>query len=303
MNPITVSNVSKSFKTRGLEVKALSNVSLEVKEGEIFGLLGPNGAGKTTLINVIINLLTPDEGKVTIFGQTPGPNILKQINVIAGGSQFHWAMTPNDILNFFANIYNIPNKKERISELAKLLKIEHLMDRKTSWFSTGERLRVAFAKALLNKPKLLLMDEPTLGLDPDAARNVRDEVKRLNKEEGMAILLTSHYMHEVEQLCDRIAFIYNGRIVDVGNVKEVKLKHFATYDVILTLDKKPAATFVKENKLEAKGNRVRATLNNEDAMSTLIAKAHEAGYLIKDIAIKKPTLEDYFIKVLGEHEP
>ncbi|MCX6708216.1 MAG: ABC transporter ATP-binding protein, partial [Candidatus Woesearchaeota archaeon] len=208
----------------------------------------------------------------------------------------------NDVLNFFANIYQIPNKKERISELAKLLKIEHLMDRKIDRFSTGERLRIAFAKALLNKPKLLLMDEPTLGLDPDAARNVRDEVRRLNKEEGMAILLTSHYMHEVEQLCDRIAFIYNGKIVDVGNVKEVKLKHFATYDVIITLDKKPTATFVKENNLQAKKNRIRATLNNEDAMSTLIAKVHEAGYLVKDIAIKKPTLEDYFIKVLGEHE-
>ncbi len=300
MNPITVSNVSKTFIIKNAEIKALSNVSLEVKQGEIFGLLGPNGAGKTTLINVMLNLLTPDEGEVKILGETPNPDVLRQINVVAGGSQFHWAMTPRDVLNFFANIYNIPNKKERINELVKLLKLEHLLDRKITWFSTGERLRVAFAKALLNKPKLLLMDEPTLGLDPDVARNVRNEVQRLNKEEGMTILLTSHYMHEVEQLCDRIAFIYEGKIVDVGEVKEVKLKHFATYDIILTLDKKPTTAFAKEHGLQVKGNRVRATLHDEDAMSTLMAEVHKAGYLVKDISIKKPTLEDYFIKVLGE---
>ncbi len=300
MNPITVSNVSKTFIIKNTEIKALSNVSLEVKQGEVFGLLGPNGAGKTTLINMMLNLLTPDEGNVTILGQPPSPDVLRQINVVAGGSQFHWAMTPRDVLNFFANIYNIPNKKERINELVTLLKLEHLLDRKITWFSTGERLRVAFAKALLNKPKLLLMDEPTLGLDPDVARNVRNEVQRLNKEEGMTILLTSHYMHEVEQLCDRIAFIYEGKIVDVGEVKEVKLKHFATYDIILTLDKKPTAAFAKEHGLQVKGNRVRATLHDEDAMSTLMAEVHKAGYLVKDISIKKPTLEDYFIKVLGE---
>ena len=300
MNPIVVTNVSKTFGKKDQKFKALSNVSLEVKEGEIFGLLGPNGAGKTTLINVMLNLLIPDEGEVRILGEKPIPDVLNKINVVAGGSEFHWALTPTDILKFFAKIYQVPNGQERINELAELLEIKHLMNRKVSWFSTGERLRVAFAKALLNKPKLLLMDEPTLGLDPDIARNVRNEVERLNKEEGTTILLTSHYMHEVEQLCDRIAFIYKGRIVDIGEVKEVKLKRFATYDVILTLNKKPTAKFVKENKLEAKGNRVRATLHDEEAMSTLLAETHLAGYLVKDVSIKKPTLEDYFIKVLGE---
>ncbi len=300
MNPIVVSNISKTFKSKGKDIQALKNVSLEVKPGEIFGLLGPNGAGKTTLINIMLNLLLPDEGSVSILGEKPSPEILNKINVVAGGSEFHWALTPNDILAFYSEIYNIPNPKERVQELVQMLKIEHLMDRKFSWFSTGERLRVAFAKALLNKPKLLLMDEPTLGLDPDAARQVRKEVQRLNREEGMTILLTSHYMHEVEQLCNRIAFIYKGQIVDTGDVKSVKLKHFGTYDIILHLDKKPNAAFAKKHNLSVKENRLRATLSSEDALSDLLAAIHEAGYKIRDIAMKKPTLEDYFIKVLGE---
>lgn len=300
MNPIAVKNVSKTFKSKKHEIKALQNISFEVKSGEIFGLLGPNGAGKSTLINILLNLLLPDSGSVEILGEKPCPKVLKRINVVAGGSEFHWALTPNDILTFYSKIYQIPNPKERVQELVALLKIEHLMDRKFSWLSTGERLRVAFAKALLNKPELLLMDEPTLGLDPDVARQVRNEIQRLNKETGMTILLTSHYMHEVEQLCTRIAFIYKGQIADTGDVKSVKLKHFGTYDVILHLDKKPSAAFVKEHKLQVKGEKIRATLSTEEGLSTLLSAVHEKGYKIRDIAMKKPTLEDYFIKVLGE---
>lgn len=300
MNPIVVQNVSKTFKGRGLKIEALKNISFEVHKGEIFGLLGPNGAGKSTLINIMLDLLLPDQGSVTIFGQKPCADVLRRINAISGGSEFHWALTPKDILTFFAKVYQIQNPDKRIQELVDLLKIDYLMDRKFSWLSTGERLRVAFAKALLNKPEILLMDEPTLGLDPDVARQVRKEIQRLNKETGMTILLTSHYMHEVEQLCNRIAFIYEGKIVDIGDVKSVKLKRFGSYDVVLKLDRKPSLTFVKRHNLEVKDTRVKATLTSEDALSTLLSSVHESGYKIKDIALRKPTLEDYFIKVLGE---
>lgn len=300
MNPIVVKNVSKTFGAgKKWEVQALKNVSFEVKKGEIFGLLGPNGAGKTTLINIMLNLLSPDTGSVQILGEKPGPAVLSKINVISGGSEFHWGLKPRAILQYYADLYQIPNPESRIDELVKLLKMEHMMDRKFSWMSTGEKLRVAFAKALLNKPKLLLMDEPTLGLDPDVARSVRKEV-RLLKESGTTILLTSHYMHEVEMLCDRIGFVYKGRLADIGEVKEVKLKHFSTYDVLLTLDRKPSAAFVKQHKLRVKDRKIRATLEGEDALSDLLAAVHKAGYAIKDMGMKKPTLEDYFIKVLGQ---
>jgi ABC-2 type transport system ATP-binding protein len=300
MNPIVVKNVSKTFGAgKKWEVQALKNVSFEVKKGEIFGLLGPNGAGKTTLINIMLNLLSPDTGSVRILGESPGPSVLNKINVISGGSEFHWALKPRAILQYYADLYQIPDPDARIDELVKLLKMERIMDRKFSWMSTGEKLRVAFAKALLNKPKLLLMDEPTLGLDPDVARNVRKEVRSL-KEAGTTILLTSHYMHEVEMLCDRIGFVYKGQLVDIGEVKEVKLKNFSTYDVLLTLDRKPSAAFVKAHKLRVKDRKVRATLEGEDALSDLLAAMHKAGYAIKDMGMKKPTLEDYFMKVLGQ---
>jgi len=300
MHPIVVKHVSKTFGKGARAVRALHDVSFEIRDGEIFGLLGPNGAGKTTLINILLDLLTPDTGTIEILGQRPGPAVFSEMNLVAGGSQFHWALTPADIFTFFAKLYEIPRPKERIAELVRLLRIEHLMDRKFSWLSTGEKLRVAFVKAMLNKPRLLLMDEPTLGLDPDVARMVRKEVQRINREEGTTILLTSHYMHEVEQLCDRIGFLYKGEMVDIGEVKDVKLKHFGSYDVILTLDKEPSAAFVQEHHARAKGTKVRVVLTTEDAMSTLLAQTHQAGYRIRDIAIKKPTLEDYFVKVLGE---
>lgn len=298
MHPITVNNIRKTFSGRGWKIEALKGVSFDVKEGEIFGLLGPNGAGKTTIMNIMINLLTPDAGSVELLGKKPTSDVLKQINVISGGSQFHWALNPRQILQFFANVYEIPNPKQRIDELVQLLKMEHLMTRRFSWLSTGEKLRVAFAKGMINKPRVLLMDEPTLGLDPDVARDVRKEVQRLNKEEGTTILLTSHYMHEVEQLCDRIAFIYQGEIVDTGDVKEVKRKQFETYDVIVTLDKEPSAAFLKARGATAKGTKVKATLHDEEALSVFLAELHKAGYRVKDIGLKKPTLEDYFVKML-----
>lgn len=300
VNPIVVSHISKTFRTKTQAIIALNDVTFEVQEGEIFGLLGPNGAGKSTLINVLLNLLTPSSGSVSLLGEKPGPRVLSQINVIAGGSEFHWALTPRDILSFYAQVYQVQKPKERIVQLASLLKIHYLLDRKFSWLSTGERLRIAFAKAMLNRPKLLLMDEPTLGLDPDVAKDVRAEIQRLNKEEGTTILLTSHYMHEVEQLCNRIAFISAGKIVDIGEVKDVKLKHFGTYEVTVTLDRKPKGNLLNAHVLELDQNRIKATLKDEESLSTLLALIHESGYRVNDIAIKKPTLEDYFIKMLHE---
>jgi ABC-2 type transport system ATP-binding protein len=297
MDPLIVTNVSKTFPTKNGEVKALQDISFEVKRGEIFGLLGPNGAGKTTLMNVMLNLLTPDTGSVTILCEKPGPKVFSRINLIAGGSEFHWALQPKDILNFYATIYQIKNPQKKIAELVKLLKIEDLMERKFSWLSTGERLRVAFAKALLNDPTLLLMDEPTLGLDPDVAKQVRKEILRLNKEKGMTILLTSHYMQEVEQLCDRIAFISKGKIIDIGEVKEVKLKHFSTYDVKIRLDKKAAKGEFNIHGCKVNGDKMSVTLKDEESLSELLSQIHQQGYKIKDIEVSKPTLEDYFIKV------
>lgn len=230
-NVLEIINVSKQFKRKSGNKErfyALRNVSLQIREGEIFAILGPNGAGKTTLMNIIMNLLYPDSGRVRIFGNNPGHrDVFSRMGYVSGDGRFHWSLTPIDILNVGGMLYGIKRKErtERIRELVRLFGLENVMRSKFDVLSTGERMKLAFAYALMHRPKLLLLDEPTLGLDPDAAINVRKEIKRINRELKTTIVLTSHYMHEVEQLARRIAFVNKGEVKDLGTLAAIKKKH------------------------------------------------------------------------------
>ncbi|MEM5808146.1 MAG: ABC transporter ATP-binding protein [Candidatus Aenigmatarchaeota archaeon] len=227
MKAVEIRNVSKIFKVYGRKFYALKNVSLDVNQGEILALIGPNGSGKTTLINIILGLLLPEKGRIKIFGKSiEDEDFHKNVNLASGEEKFHWMMTVEDVLNFFGLVYGLDTstRKQRIKELVSLLGLSNIMKRRFEWLSTGERMRLALAKALLNKPKLLLLDEPTLGLDPEIATKIRNEIKKLNKIYRVTILLTSHYMHEVEQLADRFAFINKGKIVEVGEISQLKRK-------------------------------------------------------------------------------
>lgn len=227
MKAIEIQNVSRKFKVYGKEFYALKDVSLTINKGEVFALVGPNGSGKTTLLNIILNMLTPNTGQVKILGKdTRDKNFLEKINYASGEERFHWALTVFDILDFYGRVYGLDGKerKVRIEELAKFIGLTDILDRRFDGLSTGERMRLAFAKALLNKPRILLLDEPTLGLDPDVSRKVRKEIKRLNKRYKTTIFLTSHYMPEIEQLADRIALIKEGKIIEVGKLKDITKK-------------------------------------------------------------------------------
>lgn len=227
MSVIEVSGVSKQFGKGKGRFYALKDVSLAVKEGEILGILGPNGAGKTTLLNIIMGIVYADSGSVSIFGEGAGKRGAVKIGYVSGEERFHWALTPFDILTFGGRLYGLGaiERKQRTAELLKLFGLEKVALRKFDVLSTGEKMRLAFAYALINKPKLLLLDEPTLGLDPDIAIKVRKEIKRISSELGTTIVLTSHYMQEVEQLCRRIAFINKGRIMHIGSVTDIRKKH------------------------------------------------------------------------------
>ena len=298
---LEVNNVTKSFGSKK-KFYALRNVSFKIKEGEVFGLLGPNGAGKTTLINAIIGTITPDSGSVSVLGFPTLREVYEQVNGVSGDTYFHWALKGKDILNFYGMAYGIPKDelKKRIKEMVALFEIEDLMDKKFTWLSTGERMRLAFAKALLNHPRLLLLDEPTLGLDPDIAVKVRTTIKDINRKFGTSVLLTSHYMQEVELLCNRIAFINQGRIVDIGEVKKVKLKHFNTYDVGLKVRKVTNAQALKRAGFKIMNNNLYISLSIKDDLSKTLAVIHKLGIEILDIKVKKPSLEDYFIKLKSE---
>lgn len=222
MAAIDIKNVSRRFKVYGKEFYALREVSLAIEEGEIFALVGPNGSGKTTLLNIILGLLTPTSGDVKIFGQVPSRSSLT-MNLASGDERFNGSLTVLDVLRFFARVYGLgPAEREsRIDELVKFFGIQKLIERRFDGLSTGEKMRLAFAKAMLNKPRILLLDEPTLGLDPDIARRVRVQIKQLKSEWGTTILLTSHYMVEIEQLADRVALIKEGRILEIGTIEDV----------------------------------------------------------------------------------
>lgn len=225
MKAIEIRNVSKKFKVLGQEFYALKDVSLDVNQSEILALIGPNGSGKTTLINIILGLLIPEKGAIKIFGKSvENGNILEKINLASGEEKFHWMMTVADVLNFFSRVYGLSSsvRKQRIEELVQLLGLSNILKRRFDGLSTGERMRLALAKALLNRPKILFLDEPTLGLDPEIAIRIRKEIKRLNQIYKITILLTSHYMHEVEQLADRFAFINKGKIIEVGKISRFK---------------------------------------------------------------------------------
>ena len=230
MTAIEIKNVSKKFRVMGKEFYALRDVTLGVRDKEILALVGPNGSGKTTLLNIITGLLIPDAGYVKILGKNvlDNPDIIERVGFVSGEARFHWALTMRDVLNFYGIVYGIGKAKreKRIEELSSFFGFTDLLSRRFDGLSTGERMRLSFAKALLNNPRILLLDEPTLGLDPDISVKLRKEIKHINKAFGTAILLTSHYMKEVHQLADSVAFILQGRIRDVRNTKGIDLDKY-----------------------------------------------------------------------------
>src|SRR5687768_434359 len=197
---------------------AVDGVDLQIERGEIFGLLGPNGAGKSTTIRMLCTLLEPTSGTA----QVNGFDVVKQANevrrslgtVLAGERSIYWKLTGRENLEYFAALYHIPAEiaKQRVDELIERMELKDRANELVEKYSTGMRQRIAIAKALLARPPILLLDEPTLGLDPQAARRVRELIAEL-KQEGHTILLTTHYMEEADQLSDRIGIIDTGKII------------------------------------------------------------------------------------------
>ncbi len=217
---VQVKNLTKTFK----QFKAVDDLSFEIGEGEIIGLLGPNGAGKTTTLHLLLGLVAPTEGEIFIFGKnlkTHRQEILQEMNFTSPYVSLPYRLRVAENLLVFANLYNVEHPKTRIAELLELFEIKHLKDKPIAYLSAGENTRVGLCKALLNKPKLLLLDEPTVSLDPEIAHQAREILLKIQKEEHTAILYTSHNMAEVEKMCQRIIFLNHGRIIASGTPIEI----------------------------------------------------------------------------------
>jgi len=212
---IEVANLRKEFQG----TVALANVSFEVKRGEIVGLLGANGAGKTTLIHILLGLLTQTTGTVKILGLDILKHrieILQRCNFSSAYIRLPYNLTVWENLMVFARLYNVPDAKMRIEELIELFEVAHLRKKLTSFLSSGEQTRVNLCKAMLNKPELLLLDEPTASLDPDISDKVRKMIRQVQDTQGMTILYTSHNMRDIEELCDRVFFLHKGAVLAQG---------------------------------------------------------------------------------------
>src|SRR3989338_1521984 len=301
MDPLIVSHLSKSFDN----IKAVDDVSFSIKKGEIFGLLGVNGAGKTTTINMITGLLEPDKGVIKILGYEPEKNwefVKNKMNVSTAYFPLSDVLTIKENLRIYAKIYRIKNPEEKINTLLHQFELSKLADRKVRTLSSGEKTRTALCKGLINDPEVLFLDECTVGLDPDIAEKTRRHIQEYQKATDATILFTSHYMHEVEELCGRIAFMDEGKILTIATAEKLKktIKKFTVEISVkknvqglkkLLRDEEVTLLFSQDDTL------VFETSYEKDKVYKILNKIFTKGFLLSDLHIKKPTLDDIFIKI------
>ena len=221
---VEVKNLKKNYSSK----EAVKGISFKIKEDEILGLLGPNGSGKTTTIGMLLGLLKPSEGEIKINNMNFEKNridILSKINFISPYIELPKKLTVKQNLTVYGKLYNINNLKEQLEYLTEKLRLQELLNRITGELSSGQKNRVSLAKALINKPKVLFLDEPTASLDPEIGDFVRSFLETYKKENKISILLASHNMNEVTRLCKSILMMKDGVIIDKGNPSELITKH------------------------------------------------------------------------------
>ncbi|WP_456276648.1 ABC transporter ATP-binding protein [Bacillus sp. AK128] len=318
---INVSNVTRSyltevglFKKERRQVDALKGISFSVKKGEIFGLLGPNGAGKTTMIKILSTMLIPNSGEISILGLNPVTDyslLRPHINFILGGERnLYWRLSAYDNLSYFADLYKVPPaiKKGRIQELLELVGLDEVAHQRVETFSKGMKQRLQIARGLINQPEILFLDEPSIGLDPVSARQLRDLLRKLN-EKGTTILLTTHYMYEADELCDRIAFINKGELIEVDTPSNLKKKVDGLSIIECSIlgatqeeiDSIKSLTSLKHIQVDLHDftYRLRIQTNNPELVIPFIYDTVKDS-VITDLSISKPTLEDAYVKTIGE---
>lgn len=294
---LKVSNLTKKFKN----FSAVENVSFDLKEGEILGLLGPNGAGKTTTIQMLLGILNPTTGSVEYFGKDLKKyreEILEKVNFSSTYTTLPWLLTVKECLYFLSYLYEISDRKKRISQIVEIFKLQELLSSKIQTLSSGQLTRVNLAKALINAPKVLLLDEPTASLDPDTAAYIRDFLQEEQKNSGISIILTSHNMSEVEQLCQRVVFINHGKIV-ADNTPRNLAKSIKTSHLELRIENKIAGMidFCKKKNLThlVKGNYITIDID-EHKIAEILQELTDNNLDYSEISIEKPSLEDFFLE-------
>src|SRR5574341_494710 len=302
-------DLEKTFRSgwlRRRETVALRGASLRVERGAIFGLLGPNGAGKTTLLSILATLLTPDGGSVRVLDldvRRDASALRRRLNMASGRPSFLWSLRVGEILGFYGRLYGLAGAalRRKVDELVTLYELGPYRGVPYSELSTGLKQRVALAKSLVNDPELLFLDEPTLGLDPDVSVRVRQHIARLRREQGITIVLTTHYMREAEELCDEIDFIKAGRILARGTPGDLK-RQIRLGDVIALRLDPPAVPWLAESpgvlRCAEAGGWVECTVDEaEKRLPDLLRALHADGVVVRNVQIREPDLEEVFVEL------
>ena len=307
-NILEVQNLVKHYG----DFAAVKGISFDIKDGEIFSLLGPNGAGKTTTISMLSTLYTPTSGDATIGGHsiTKNPMAVKQvIGVVPQELALYEDLTARENLIFWGQMYGLSGKSlnSRVDEVLEQIGLTDKAKNRVKTYSGGMKRRVNIGVGLLHKPRLLFMDEPTVGIDPQSRRAILDTVKDLNRK-GMTVLYTTHYMEEAEELSDRVGIIDHGELIALGTQKELTQQVGQTETLILHIgendDPEALATALKgmHDVLEAEPSDQAVSIitpDAEDILASVVGKANERGIKIRSIDIREPNLEAVFLHLTG----
>ena len=304
-------------------IRALDSVDFEIQEGELFGLLGPNGAGKTTTVKILCTLLEPTGGNAFVRGYDvvkDANQVRKIVNMVAGGERMlYYRLTGRENLNYFAALYDVPKRDitTRVNTLLELVGLSERADDEVEKYSKGMRQRLQVCRGLINDPQVLFLDEPTLGLDVNIAKDIRKFVcEKIVREQGKTVLLTTHYMYEAEEMCDRVGFLSKGKLVAVGRADELKRKMPTGFSIEVLVTRladevldglrqlKPVKKVITTDyEGEAEGEKIdRLIINvdNDNAAPEVLNYMSSRHCRVVSVNIRGPTLEDLFMYFTGE---
>ena len=302
-NALKIEKLTKIYSKKSLnEIKALNNLNLEVKEGEIFGLLGPNGAGKTTFLNVLAGTVIKNSGSVNVWGYDLDQNprqVRSSIGIVPQEVNLDAFFSPKDLLELQAGLYGVP-KKDRITDtILKLVSLEKQANSYSRSLSGGMKRRLLIAKAMVHRPPILVLDEPTAGVDVELRQNLWNNVRALNKK-GVTIILTTHLMYEAQEMCNRIAILNKGNLIALDTTDNL-LDSIKTKKIIFKVKK---INNIKQENLNgikfsySSNNEITATYERKKhKIEEIINKVKNAGMEIYDISTDEGNLEDVFINL------
>jgi ABC-2 type transport system ATP-binding protein len=306
MGIVEIRGLSKHFG----ELKAVDGVSFTVEEGEIFGFLGPNGAGKTTTISMLATLREPTSGEAYVNGfniVSQKDMVRKSIGIVFQDPSLDEELTAWENMDFHGRLYRIP-QEERRPKIGELLRLVELYDRKDDLvrtFSGGMRRRLEIARGLLHEPKVLFLDEPTLGLDPQTRNSIWEHIKKLNETRRMTILITTHYMEEADRLCGRVAIIDSGKIVALDTPHRLKESMGGDVVTFQTSDNAAIAELARgrpwfKSSREDNGSIILNVADSERNLAELVSLSCGRNIQVRSISVNKPTLEDVFLHYTGK---